>query len=219
MVFDFYIRTGSDTMKTKVWSFAESSSYNPAGRLEWLWPELFPVNFHVQRMPETATFKLSLLVSPTSQSLVPYRETLFETEMNRICTDLNGATEGKIACIHSDGEFRYLHLLPSEARVSSAISVIKYMEDVTTTVTRQQLQNLVERIVQAKTRSRNGSSGNSPYGSNSPPSKSPGLSPGDAEVVYESPLGGSSVSRKRSLGESEDQTGAKRQKTGSVSII
>jgi len=193
---------------------SESSPYNPAGRLEWQWPELFPVVFHVN-VVAPALFTLSLLASSTSEVLSPYRETIFELDSPRLLADLNGEKEGRISCIHADGEFRYLHIAPVEGQVSTALIVIRYMEDVTTTVTRAQLLDLVERAVQAKARQRAGSNSNSPYAANSPMAKSPlCFSPHEeGEVIYESPVFGGSENTRKRPSSSDEQNVNKRQKT------
>jgi len=168
---------------------SESSFYHPSGRLEWLWPELFPVVLHL-RVVDQKTFALSLTITPDGEDLVPYREALFESDLSRLLADLNGATEAKICCVHSLGEFRYLHLVSSAVSVSSAVQVLQYLEEVTMTVSKSDLLQLAER-----TKARLRGSSISPN-SFSPVSKLSPTTNHSPETVYESPV---EASRKRTV--------------------
>lgn len=158
----------------------EAQAYT-AQRFEWLWPELFAVVFHV-KVEQSLYFTLSLSL-PGTDTLSPYRTVNFEDGNSRLLTDLNGAKEAKIFCIHSDGEFRYLYPADPELPVASFVDVLKYMEEVSTVVSKKQLEAVVQRAAQLKAHRH--SSHNSPGHAKSPLlSGSP-----DLEVVTESPVG------------------------------
>lgn len=183
---------------------SESGPYNPSGRLDWMWPDLFTVVFHVT-IESSTHFSLSLRI-PGSDMLIPYRSVNFGSDSARLLDDLGEAKEGKIFSVHSDGEFRYMQLA-LDTEVSSLVTVLKYLESVTTTVTRADLEKLAERTAQIRSRMR---------ASNGSPTKSPSnlsCSP-DFEIITESPVGRAdsfSPTSKRPLSESdEDLREAKR---------
>lgn len=190
---------------------SETAPYSPSARLEWVWPDLFPVVFRMN-VEDVDCFSLSLLV-PGTNNLIPYRKASFELDAERLLEDLKDATECNIACLHINGEFRYLYIASPETCVSSVMDVLKYMEEVTTTVTRSDLERLAESVAQLKAAKRSNSNANSP---SQPKSPLMNFSP-EVEVISESPVvrTDSGLSPlKRPLCESEEvEREAKRRRT------
>jgi len=179
---------------------SENGRYDPSTRFEWLWPELFPVVFQVT-VKDPSHFLLSLHV-PNTGELIDYKIDNFDQDYVRLLQDLNGATEGNIACVHVEGQFRYSYL--TKQSVSSVLDVIKYMEEVTTSVSRVELELTAQRA--------------RPNSNSTSPTQLPrsplimACSP-DAEVVTESPIGRTcGAPMKRAASDSEEQPDPKRKR-------
>lgn len=203
----FVYNNGKRYNENKGITLVPDAPYNPLSRLQWIWPELYPVVFHA-RLEAAPFVKLSLVVPGTS-SLFPYRTLNFGVAYSRLQEDFKGAKERTIACTHQDGEFKYQGVVSSDCSVSSMTEVLKYLEDVTTSVSRLELDKLAADKVVPPVRHNN----NSPIQSKSPLTMS--CSP-DVELVTESPVGRSDSflgGLKRPLGEFEvDGREVKRQR-------
>lgn len=207
----FIYKNGRRYNENKGLVLISEHAYDPTTRYEWLWPELFPVIFHVA-VTDSSNFTLSLLV-PGTEDLLAYKTDVFELDSSRLLKDLNGATEGNIACLHVEGQFRYSYLANNS--VSTVLDVIKYMEEVTTTVSRIEL----EQTSRSKQNPSSPTLSRSPFVTASSPtqlSRSPFVtaSSPEVELITESPIGrtDSASTLKRPYENQEEQHDPKRRR-------